>query len=70
MIHLLTAADYREGMAPVRASRRAMASVHGTGPMALTLVLLLGNMLVIWLSFVASSPTWSDAWEYPRCRND
>ena len=43
MIHLLTAADYREGMAPVRPSRRAMASVHRTGPIALTLVLLLGS---------------------------
>ena len=43
MIHLLTAADYRDGMAPPRASRRAMASVHGTGPIALTLVLLLGS---------------------------
>ena len=36
MVHLLTAADYREGMA--RPSRRAM-----TRPMALTLVLLLGS---------------------------
>ena len=43
MIHLLTAADYREGMAPLRASRRAIASVHRTGPIALTLVLLLGS---------------------------
>ena len=38
MIHLLTAADSREGMVPVRLSRRAM-----TGPIALTLVLLLGS---------------------------
>ena len=43
MIHLLTAADYRQGMAPVRPSRRAMASVHRTGPIALTLVLLLAS---------------------------
>ena len=43
MIHLLTAADYREGMAPLRASRRAIASVHRTGPIALTLALLLGS---------------------------
>ena len=47
MIHLLTAADNREGMSPERHSRRATASVHGTGPITLALVLLLASAGVV-----------------------